>query len=96
MMVGQYFFLLTLTVLLLLMAYRYKYYRNGKSQIFRRSMFVLVPLHILFVWALVYSLVSHYGGFCTAQSMFPEIVYITNGLALILFMVILILSIIKY
>ena len=95
-MCGQYFFLCTLTVLLLLMAYRYKYYRSAKNLIFRRSMFLLVPLHILFVWAVTYSMVTHYGGFCTAQSMFPTVVFLTNGLALILFIVILVLSVIKY
>ena len=96
MMFGQYFFLCTLSVLLLLVAYRYKYYKLGKNIVYRKSMFLLVPSHILFIWNLTYSMVTHYHGFCTAERMFPNVVFISNGLALILFIVILMLSIIKY
>ena len=83
-------------MLLLLVAYRYKYYKNGKNKVFRRSMFLLVPSHIFFLWNLTYAMVTHYHGFCTAENIFPNVVFISNGLALILFIVILILSIFKY
>ena len=59
-------------------------------------MFLLVPLHLLYVWAFVYSMVTHIHGFCTDQRMFPAIVYLANGLFLVLFFIIVILSVIKY
>ena len=62
----------------------------------KKSLFLLIPLHFLYVWVFVYSMVTHYGGFCTDQRMYPHIINLANGLFVILFVIIVILSQIKY
>ena len=94
-MISQYFLLCTLSILIVLMAPRYSYFR--KSECFmKKSMFLLIPLHFLYVWVFVYAMVTHHGGFCTDERMYPHIINLANGLFVLLFIIIVILSRIKY
>ena len=62
----------------------------------RRSKFILIPLHFLFVWVIVVAMVTAHDGFCTDEEMFPSVVYLTNGLFILIFVFIIALNFAKY
>ena len=93
MMASQYFFLCALSILLLLIA---PSYQEDQQEYVRKSKFILAPLHFLHVWVTVVAILTSYGGFCKEDRMYPAVVYLANGLFLVVFVAVVILGAIKY
>ena len=93
MLVSQYILLCTLSVLLLTVAPAYE---TDPKKYKWRARFLLVTLHFLHVWVFVVASLTSLGGFCISEKMYPRIVYMSNGLFMIVFVIIVILTLFKY
>ena len=85
--------LATLSILLTSMA---PFYTEQPNEYKKRSRFILIPLHFLYLWVIVIAIVTASGGFCTDQEMFPNVIYLANGLFILIFIIIVGLSLVKY
>ena len=74
---SQYCMLIALSILLMEMA---PYYTEHPRDYKLKARILLIPLHFIYVWLAVITVMTAHGGFCTEAQSYPKVLYMVIGL----------------